>query len=97
MATPYELSKDGVELQFQTNHLGHFAFTIPLLPLLLKTSKEPGTSVRIVNLTSLGHNFAPSLKAGLAFDTVESVNKITGPWQRYGQSKLANILFSKQL
>jgi len=95
MAAPYELTKDGFELQFQSNHLGHFAFTIPLIPLLVKTSKEPKSSVRIVQLSSMGHKFTTS---SMTYDSVESVNRnYMTTWQRYGQSKLANILFAKEL
>ncbi|KAG0667620.1 hypothetical protein C6P46_000157 [Rhodotorula mucilaginosa] len=52
MAWPYEL-KNGIEVQF-SNHTGHFALTKHLLPLLVKTSKQPGSSVRIVNVSSMG-------------------------------------------
>jgi len=96
MATPYEITADGFELQFQSNHLGHFAFTIPLLPLLIKTSKDPNTSVRIVQVSSHAHFFATKSQ-DIKFDTIESVNRDFGPWKRYGQSKLANILFAKEL
>lgn len=54
MATEYHLTNDGIEEQFQTNHLGHFAFTYPLLPTLVQTSKLPDTSVRIVQVSSYG-------------------------------------------
>ena len=47
MACPFALSKDGYESQFATNHLGHFQLTTVLIPLLLKSSKNP----RIVNLS----------------------------------------------
>ncbi|EFP74570.2 uncharacterized protein PGTG_00526 [Puccinia graminis f. sp. tritici CRL 75-36-700-3] len=50
---PYELSEDGIELQL-CNAIGHFAFTIPLLDLLKKTSKDPESHVRIVNVSSIG-------------------------------------------
>ncbi|KAI0502715.1 hypothetical protein F5B22DRAFT_104089, partial [Xylaria bambusicola] len=51
MATPFEMTKDGHEAQWQTNYLGHWVFTKHLLPLMLQTAKTltPG-SVRIVNL-----------------------------------------------
>ena len=39
MVAPYTLTKDGFDIQFQTNHLGHFAFTLPLLPLVVRTSR----------------------------------------------------------
>ncbi|KDQ21285.1 hypothetical protein BOTBODRAFT_197762 [Botryobasidium botryosum FD-172 SS1] len=99
MATPYELTKDGFEMQFQSNYLGHFAFTHPLIPLLVETSKDPSTSVRIVQVSSMGHNFAKddvSFRSDLAYS--ETVNREFGtPWARYGQSKLASILFAKEL
>ncbi|KAJ3009880.1 hypothetical protein HKX48_007714 [Thoreauomyces humboldtii] len=95
MGWPYELSKDGVESQFQTNHLGHFLFTRMLLPTLIATSKLPGTSVRIVNVSSLAHKQTRSI---MTFDTLENVNQTFGStWLRYGQSKLANILFTNAL
>jgi NAD(P)-dependent dehydrogenase (short-subunit alcohol dehydrogenase family) len=52
MAWPYKLI-NGIEVQF-ANHTGHFALIQPLLPLLIKTSKEPDSHVRIVNVSSLG-------------------------------------------
>ncbi|KZS88823.1 NAD(P)-binding protein [Sistotremastrum niveocremeum HHB9708] len=93
MAVPYELTAEGTEIQFQSNHFGHFAFTVPLLPTLIETSKEPNSSVRIVQLTSRGHQMAPSK---ISFKSLEDVNRDFGStWTRYGQ--LANILFSKEL
>ncbi|OBT74268.1 hypothetical protein VF21_07393 [Pseudogymnoascus sp. 05NY08] len=94
MATPFEMTKDGYEAQWQTNYLSHWVFTEHLLPLMLRTSKtlSPG-SVRIVNLTSSGHLSAP--KGGINFEDLSL--KDSGPWPRYGQSKLANILHTKTL
>lgn len=93
MATPFEMTKDGFEAQWQTNHLAHWVFTAHLLPLLRETSKNsPAGTVRIVNLTSSGHWQAPSV--GINFDDT-SLPK--NPNQRYGQGKLANILHTKIL
>lgn len=87
MWTPKETTKDGFELQFGTNHLGHFAFTGLLLDSLLPV---PGS--RVVTISSLGHR----LLADIHFDDLQ--------WERrysriaaYGQSKLANLLFTYEL
>jgi NAD(P)-dependent dehydrogenase (short-subunit alcohol dehydrogenase family) len=94
MATPFEMTKDGHEGQWQTNYLAHWILTDHLLPLLLQTAKTlPTGSVRIVNLTSSGHLGAP--KGGINFEDLSL--KDSGPWPRYGQSKLANILFTNTL
>jgi len=96
MATPFEMTKDGHEAQWQTNYLSHWVLTELLLPLMLRTSTDkslPPGSVRIVNLTSSGHLGAP--KGGINFD--DPSLKEGGPWQRYGQSKLANILHARTL
>lgn len=93
MAMPYSLTKEGYEIQFGTNHMGHALFTKLLMPTLLKTAEEPGADVRIVNLTSMGHHLAPS--QGIIWD--QKALEQTGTWSRYGQSKLANILFTKEL
>ena len=71
MATPYEFTKDGFEVQFQSNYLGHFTFTYPLIPLLVETSKDPTTSVRIIQVSSGGHNFATGIKDGVHFDSID--------------------------
>lgn len=55
MATPYEKTKEGYEIQFGTNHVGHAMFTKLLLPTLLKTAEQPGADVRVVNVSSAGH------------------------------------------
>ena len=64
-----------------------------LLPTLLSTAKEPDSNVRIVNLTSEGHRLAPSGGCPLEKSRIDGA----GPWGRYGHSKLANILFTKEL
>ncbi|KAJ1550665.1 hypothetical protein HK096_005676 [Nowakowskiella sp. JEL0078] len=87
--TPFRLSKDGFEEQFAVNHLGPFAFTVPLLPLLKKSAPS-----RIVNLSSELYLFAP--KEGILFDRLNDESALIGK-RRYAQSKLANILFTKSL
>lgn len=94
MATPFEMTKDGHEAQWQTNYLAHWVFTDYLLPVMLRTAKGlPPGSVRIVNLTSSGHLGAP--KNGINFE--DTSLKDGGAWARYGQSKLGNILHAKTL
>ena len=87
MYTPKSTTKDGFELQFGTNHLGHFALTGLLLDRLL-----PVAGSRIVNVSSIGHR----IRADIHFDDLQ--------WERrysrvgaYGQSKLANLLFTYEL
>lgn len=87
MWTPKELTADGFELQFGTNHLGHFAFTGLLLEHMLKVRDS-----RVVTVSSLGQ----SMRAAIHFDDLQ--------WERtysrigaYGQSKLANLLFTYEL
>jgi NAD(P)-dependent dehydrogenase (short-subunit alcohol dehydrogenase family) len=94
MATPFEITKDGHEAQWQTNYIAHWVLTENLLPLMLQTAKDlPAGSVRIVNLTSSGHLGAP--KDGIHFEDLSL--KDDTPWPRYGQSKVANILHTKTL
>jgi NAD(P)-dependent dehydrogenase (short-subunit alcohol dehydrogenase family) len=94
MATPFEITKDGYEAQWQTNYFAHWVFTSHLLPLLLSTSKAlPPGSVRVVNLSSAGHWSAP--KGGIVFEDTSLANE--QPMTRYGQSKLGNVLHTKTL
>src|SRR4051794_27837900 len=81
MATPYSETPQGYEIQFGTNYIGHCLFTRLLLPTLLTTATTaPRGSVRIVNVSSNGHDvFAP--KAGIEFDEINL--KDSGTWARY--------------
>ena len=88
MWTPKSNTKDGFELQFGTNHLGHFALTGLLLDRLL-----PVAGSRVVTVSSIGHRI---FGADIHFDDLQ--------WERrynrvgaYGQSKLANLLFTYEL
>jgi NAD(P)-dependent dehydrogenase (short-subunit alcohol dehydrogenase family) len=86
MAIPRRVTADGFEMQFGTNHLGHFALTGLLLPLILKT---PGS--RIVTVSSGAHIFGK-----IKFDDLQSERSYS-KWGAYGQSKLANLLFAYEL
>lgn len=93
MAVPYSTTKEGYEIQFGTNHVGHALLTKLLMPVLLETAKQPGADVRIVNVSSMGHLMAPS--GGIIFDQQALESYMTA--RRYGVSKLANILFTREL
>ena len=93
MAVPPGQTKEGFEIQLGTNHFGHFLLTKLLLPILQATSKLPDADVRVVSLTSEGHNFARSKAALFSASKLAECNA----WGRYGYSKLANILFARSL
>jgi NAD(P)-dependent dehydrogenase (short-subunit alcohol dehydrogenase family) len=86
MAIPPRVTPDGFEMQLGTNHLGHFALTGLLLPDLLA---RPGA--RVVTVSSSMH------RAGeMNFDDLMGEQSYR-PWQAYSQSKLANLLFMREL
>ncbi|KAI9358005.1 hypothetical protein DFJ73DRAFT_820179 [Zopfochytrium polystomum] len=87
----FTLSKDGIELQMASNHLGHFYLTNLLLPIIEETAKKNG-SARIVNVSSTGHVAARSL----GLDTLNDAPSYNA-YVHYGKSKLANILFTREL
>jgi NAD(P)-dependent dehydrogenase (short-subunit alcohol dehydrogenase family) len=88
MFTPKSTTKDGFELQFGTNHLGHFALTNLLLDRVLAA---PGS--RVVTVSSVGHRFA---RGGIRFDDLQWENSYSRVGA-YGQAKLANLLFTYEL
>lgn len=87
MAIPRRESVDGYELQLATNHLGHFALTGLLLPALAAIPNS-----RIVNVASGAHRIARRVD----FDDLMGERKYS-KWGAYGQSKLANLLFTSEL
>jgi len=87
MACPLARTAQGFEMQFGTNHMGHFLFTGLLAPALLAAA--PG---RVVNLSSGGHQFA-----NFNFDDPAYFERDYDNWQAYGESKTANILFTVAL
>ncbi|KAI5849155.1 oxidoreductase [Tricharina praecox] len=97
MAMPYSETTEGYEIQFGTNHVGHFLLTSLLLPALEAAADAPDApagSVRIVNLSSFGHNFA---YRGIKLDDLQNHLKNANTGERYGVSKLANILHAREL
>lgn len=85
---------DGYELQLGTNHLGHALLTKLLLPTMLKTAEtESGADVRIVCLSSGAHTRAPAP----GFDPQDRDLPKAGAMGRYSRSKLANVLFARQM
>ena len=86
MAIPRQVTADGFEMQFGTNHLGHFALTGLLLPLLLRTPHA-----RVVTVSSTAH------KPGrIDFDDLMSERSYR-KWRVYSSTKLANLLFAYEL
>ena len=86
MAPPRRRTADGFELQFGTNHLGHFALTGLLLPLM-----EGREDARVVTLSSPVHRMGR-----ISFDNLNGDRRYFR-WNAYGQSKLANLLFALEL
>src|ERR1700744_2249491 len=82
-----DTTADGFELQFGSNHLGHFALTAPLLPLL-----RAADGARVVSLSSL----AARQSGSIHFDDLQ-FEKSYAPMSAYGQSKLANSIFALEL
>ena len=89
MMCPFALTEDGFEQQFGVNHLGHFALTNLLLPRM----KESGPGGRIINLTSVGHILFAYLNLDDLFWKLNQYDDV----KSYAQSKLCNVLFTKEL
>tara|TARA_Y100000588_G_scaffold52167_1_gene49070 strand:+ start:1142 stop:2029 length:888 start_codon:yes stop_codon:yes gene_type:complete len=87
MIPPKSRTKDGFELQFGTNHLGHFALTGHLMPILEGTAGS-----RVVTVSSIAHN--PGV---IDFDDLNGDRKRYSKWGFYSQSKIANLTFSLEL
>lgn len=88
MMVPYQKTADGFESQIGTNHFGHFALTGLLYDLLLKTEGS-----RVVNVSSNGHRFGEMDFDNLLFEDSKEYSRI----KAYGNSKLANLLFTYEL
>ena len=86
MATPNQRTAQGFEMQFGVNHLGHFALTGHLTEMLMASGPA-----RVVSISSQGHR-----PGKIRFDDVNSEKKYS-PWPAYFQSKLANLLFIREL
>jgi NAD(P)-dependent dehydrogenase (short-subunit alcohol dehydrogenase family) len=87
MALPRRESAHGYELQFFTNHMGHFSLVTRLLDALSPTA-------RVVMVSSSMHRSAPAV--GIDFDNLNGEKRYKS-WEAYGRSKFANVLFAKQL
>ncbi|KAL4814301.1 hypothetical protein BDW67DRAFT_186863 [Aspergillus spinulosporus] len=94
MAQPPSLTEEGYEIHLGTNHIGHFLLTKLLLPTLRETvSRSKSPDVRVITLSSLAANTAPS------YDFITSTPALLslGWGSRYGASKAANVLFAAEL
>ena len=87
MIPPYSKTADGFELQFGTNHLGHFALTLQLLDLINKTE-----DARIINVSSGAHRYG-----NINFEDLTWEKRNYKAWRAYGDSKIANLYFTFEL
>jgi len=88
MACPEMRTKEGFEMQIGTNHFGHFLLTNLLMPLL----KKAAPTARIINVSSLAHT-----RGRMQWDDINWEKTPYSAVEAYGQSKLANVLFTKEL
>ncbi|KAK1149030.1 hypothetical protein N8T08_007707 [Aspergillus melleus] len=96
MAVPPGTTNEGYEIQFGTNHMGHALLTKLLLPILDKTiNTTPSADVRVVSVSSNGHRYLR--RGGFRFDSLTTPGDDLGAYERYYQSKLANVLWVKQM
>ncbi|HKE14943.1 MAG TPA: SDR family NAD(P)-dependent oxidoreductase [Kofleriaceae bacterium] len=84
MACPFGKTADGFEMQFGTNHIGHFLLTCLIAPAL-----RHGSPSRVVSVSSRGHHISP-----VVFDDIHFERRPYQKWLSYGQSKTANILLA---
>ena len=98
MAQPLSMTEDGYEIQFGTNHVGHFLLTKLLLPTLQRTSEQEDSDVRIISVASMGWQMAPTpVSTALSLMMSVDAQKEANRWTKYGISKAANILFAAEL
>jgi NAD(P)-dependent dehydrogenase (short-subunit alcohol dehydrogenase family) len=90
MAIPRRTTVDGFEMQLGTNHLGHAALTLRLLPALVRAGRHDAAA-RVVTVSSTVHR-----RGRMNFDDLMGETRYD-PWTAYGQSKLANLLFTSEL
>lgn len=95
MASPYQLSEDGIEWQFAVNHVGHFMLANGIIDFVKAAASRTGEA-RVVVVSSLAYLNTPSEGVRLTLDGVNHKAEYD-PWAWYGQSKLANILFANEL
>jgi NAD(P)-dependent dehydrogenase (short-subunit alcohol dehydrogenase family) len=84
MASPAAKTADGFELQFGSNHVGHFLMTCLLAPALRQAAPS-----RVVSVSSRGHHMSP-----VVFDDIQFERRPYDKWRAYGQAKTANVLFA---
>ncbi|MBM0258592.1 SDR family NAD(P)-dependent oxidoreductase [Micromonospora sp. 4G55] len=87
MASPELRTPEGWEMQFATNHLGHFALATGLHRALAAAG-----GARVVSVSSAAH-----LRSPVVFDDIHFTRRPYDPWEAYGQSKTANVLFAVEL
>ncbi|EXJ58751.1 hypothetical protein A1O7_06181 [Cladophialophora yegresii CBS 114405] len=93
---PHTTTREGYEVQFGTNYLGHALLTQLLMSLLVATTRIPGADVRIVSMSSVGHKyFAP--KPGIFFDELKTEMRTHSGAELYGSANLAKTLFAYEL
>mmetsp|Transcript_5430 Transcript_5430/g.9448 ORF Transcript_5430/g.9448 Transcript_5430/m.9448 type:complete len:358 (+) Transcript_5430:95-1168(+) len=108
MGMPYEMSKDGYEVQIQTNHLSHFLMTARLWPLIKTTSEKYGEVALCQVSSGASHMGKPTVDAAnlnnehpphglLLYMAPYALGGPTATWARYGQSKLANVMFAVEM
>jgi len=90
---PRNLSPDGIDAHFTLNHLSHFVLMHHLLPVVRKTAREYGEATVVFTSSSL-HATTPS---SVKFKSKEEINEDIGPNSLYARSKLANLLYARQL
>lgn len=91
---PQGVTKEGYEIHFGTNHVGHALLLRLLTPQLIQTASDPpGTDVRVISLTSIGYKYGDS--KGIQFGALKQTVEGISPIARYIQSKLANLLYAQ--
>lgn len=90
------VTAEGYELAFGTNHIGHALLFHLLAPLLAKTAETSATKPRVVSVSSRGHAYELP-PGGIAFLTLESAQLELSGVTRYTQSKLANVVYARQI